>query len=154
MNDVDSPFTKNMDGKKDFPFTGKSSRINEFLNDERIEKMRQQHTTSVHIAILVLRGKIIAQATNRLGSRSKGSGYSNCPIHAEKTVLKEMGDFSKMRNADMVVMRFCSVSRGGSRGASGCSSNSWANSKPCADCEYFLLKCMNKYGLKNVYYTV
>ena len=27
------------------------------------------------------------------------------------------------------------------------------NSKPCPQCERFLQKCMDKYGLRNVYYT-
>ena len=33
------------------------------------------------------------------------------------------------------------------------STANFINSKPCCDCECFLNKCMNKYGLKNVYYT-
>ena len=117
--------------------------IEQFRNDPRTTKMRLSHITNVHIAILVLRGKIIAEATNRIGSRSKGSGYSHCTIHAEKNVVKELGDLSKLRDADMYVMR---CGRGENK-------EKFINSKPCSDCEYFLQKCMRKYGLKNVYYT-
>jgi hypothetical protein len=27
------------------------------------------------------------------------------------------------------------------------------NSKPCPDCQKFLLKCMKEYGLRKVYYS-
>ncbi len=117
--------------------------IEQFRNDSRTVKMRLSHKTSVHIALVVLRGKILAQATNRLGSRSKGSGYSNYTIHAEKNVLKVLGDYNKLRDADMYIMR----------SGRGEHSSRFVNSKPCPDCEYFLNKCMKKYGLKNVYYT-
>jgi len=121
----------------------KNQILEQFRNDPRTTKMRLSHDTSVHIAIIVSRGKIIAEATNRLGSRSRGCGYSNYTIHAERNVVKVLGDYSKLRDADMYVMR------------SGRSKNSeiFMNSKPCSDCEYFLNKCMRKYGLKNVYYT-
>lgn len=107
------------------------------------QKMRLSHVTSVHIAAIVSRGKIIAEATNRLGTRSKGCGYSNNTIHAERNVVKILGDYTKLRDADMYVMR-C---------GRGDNSEQFLNSKPCPDCEYFLNKCMKKYGLKNVYYT-
>jgi hypothetical protein len=117
--------------------------IEQFRNDPRINKLRLSHETSVHIAIVVLRGKIIAEATNRLGSRSKGCGYSNYTIHAERNVVKVLGDYNKLRDADMYVIR-C---------GKGINAFNFINSKPCSDCECFLNKCMNKYGLKNVYYT-
>jgi hypothetical protein len=120
-----------------------NSIIEQFRNDPRIDKLRKTHETSVHIAIVVLRGKIIAEATNRIGSRSKGSGYSANTIHAERNVLKVLGDYNKLRDADIYVMR-C---------GKGINAFNFINSKPCSGCECFLNKCMNKYGLKNVYYT-
>ena len=120
-----------------------NSIIEQFRNHPRINKLRQSHETSVHIAIVVLRGKIIAEATNRLGSRSKGSGYSAQTIHAERNVLKVLGDYNKLRDADIYVIR-C---------GKGVNAFNFINSKPCSECECFLNKCMNKYGLKNVYYT-
>ena len=120
-----------------------NSIIEQFRNDPRINKLRQSHETSVHIAIVVLRGKIIAEATNRVGSRSKGSGYSANTIHAEKNVLKVLGDYNKLRDADIYVMR-C---------GKGINAFNFINSKPCQGCECFLNKCMNKYGLRKVYYT-
>jgi len=120
-----------------------NSIIEQFRNDPRINKLRQSHETSVHIAIVVLRGKIIAEATNRLGSRSRGCGYSNYTIHAERNVLKVLGDYNKLRDADIYVMR-C---------GKGINAFNFINSKPCSECECFLNKCINKYGLKKVYYT-
>jgi hypothetical protein len=120
-----------------------NSIIEQFRNDPRINKLRQSHETSVHIAIVVLRGKIIAEATNRIGSRSKGSGYSAQTIHAERNVLKVLGDYNKLRDADIYVMR-C---------GKGINAFNFINSKPCCECQPFLNKCINKYGLKKVYYT-
>jgi deoxycytidylate deaminase len=117
--------------------------LDKFLEFPRTTMMKRNHDTNLHIAVLVSRGKIIAEATNRVGSRSKGCGYSNCTIHAEKNVVKVLGDYNKMRDADMYVMR----------PGRGENSLNFMNSKPCPDCELFLNKCMRKYGLKNVYYT-
>ena len=117
--------------------------LEQFREDPRTTTMKRTHDTNLHIAVLVSRGKIIAEATNRVGSRSKGCGYSNCTIHAEKNVVKVLGDYNKMRDADMYVMRY----------GKGINSVNFLNSKPCSDCEYFLNKCIRKYGLKNVYYT-
>ena len=117
--------------------------IEQFRNDPRINKLRQTHSTSVHIAIIVLRGKIIAEATNRIGTRSKGCGYSNYTIHAEKNVVKVLGNYNLLRNSDIYVIR-C---------GKGINALNFINSKPCCECECFLNKCMNKYGLNKVYYT-
>jgi hypothetical protein len=117
--------------------------LERFRNDPRTEKMRLSHITSVHIAVIVSRGKIIAEATNRLGSRSKGVGYSNGTIHAERNVVKKLGDYTKLKDADMYVMR-C---------GRGNNSENFINSKPCPDCQCFLNKCFKKYGLRHVYYT-
>jgi hypothetical protein len=117
--------------------------LERFRNDPRTTKMRLSHSTNVHIAVIVQRGKVIAEATNRLGTRAKGCGYSNYTIHAERNVIKKIGDYNKIRNADMYVMR-C---------GRGENSDKFINSKPCSECECFLNKCMRKYGLRNVYYT-
>tara|TARA_Y100000992_G_C21056461_1_gene392097 strand:- start:150 stop:521 length:372 start_codon:yes stop_codon:yes gene_type:complete len=114
-----------------------------FRNDPRTKKLEHTHITSLHKAMLVKRGKIIAEATNKIGSRSKGSGYSYSTIHAEKNVIKKLGDTRKIKGADMYVMR---------RGR-GENIDKLMNSKPCPQCERFLQKCMDKYGLNNVYYT-
>ena len=118
--------------------------IEQFRCEEMHRRLRLTHNINVHIAIIVLRGKIIAEATNKLGSRSRGSGYSDRTIHAEKNVVKQLGDTSKLRNADLYVMR-C---------GKGEYCDKFVNSKPCMDCENFLNKCMRKYGLRNVYYTL
>jgi hypothetical protein len=117
--------------------------LEQFRNDPRTIKMRLAHVTSVHLAVVVSRGKVIAEATNRVGTRSKGCGYSNYTIHAERNVVKMLGDYNKLRDADIYVMR-C---------GRGENALNFINSKPCSECECFLNKCMRKYGLKNVYYT-
>jgi hypothetical protein len=97
------------------------------------------HNTHFHVAAIVRRGKVLATAQNRLGTRSKGSGYSNSTIHAEKAVVKELGDVSKLRGATLCVWRLSSINV--------------LPSKPCSDCRLFLEKCMREYGLRAVQYT-
>lgn len=96
---------------------------------------------NLHIAVLVKRGKMVAIATNRSGNRSKGSGYSDRTIHAERAVVKELGDISKLRGCSMYVWRI------------GFADYYTMNSEPCHECQVFLNKCVTKYGLRGVYYT-
>jgi hypothetical protein len=98
------------------------------------------------MAVLVKRGKVIAQATNKIGSRSRGSGYSAYTIHAERNVVKDLGDISQLRGADMYIMRF-------SKDRKREGFDRFMGSKPCPSCQLFLEKCIREYGLKNVLYT-
>jgi tRNA(Arg) A34 adenosine deaminase TadA len=120
--------------------------LENFINDPRTVNMRKKHSTSIHKAVIVKRGIIIAEANNNYGSRSRGSGYSTSSIHAEKNVIKELGDISKLKGADMYVMRF-------TRNSKLKGMDQLVNSEPCSSCHKFLEKCMREYGLKNVYYT-
>ena len=104
-----------------------------FRNDPNIQNIQKRHYTSVHVAVLVSRGKIIAHAHNKIGSRSQGCGYSNYSIHAEKNVVKEAGDINKLKGANMYVFRL----------GRGENSEVIMNSKPCYGCTLFLEKCMN-----------
>lgn len=97
------------------------------------------HNTYFHMAAIVKRNKVLMTADNRVGSRSRGAGWSNQTIHAERAVVKRLGDTSKLRGAVLCVWRI--------------SSQSILPSKPCKDCEMFLTKCMREYGLRAVYYT-
>jgi len=117
-----------------------------FLDDPRTINMHKKHRTSIHRAIIVKRGNVLAEADNNYGTRSRGSGYSASSIHAEKNVIKELGDISKLRGADMYVMRF-------SRDKRKSGMDRLVNSEPCPSCQIFLQKCIREYGLKNVYYT-
>jgi hypothetical protein len=112
-----------------------------FLNDPKTVKMKRPHRTHYHVAILMKRGKILSQATNRVGSRSRGVGYSELTIHAERNCVKQLGDTSLLRGADMYIMRISE------------NNTEFKCSKPCSECKIFLEKCMREYGLKNVYYT-
>jgi hypothetical protein len=122
--------------------------IEEFLNDPKTINMNtfDKQRNSLHVALIVRRGKVLATATNRNGSRSSGSGYSDHSIHAERNVVKDLGDISKIRGADMYVMRI-------SRDHKKDKTEKFMCSKPCDECQVFLEKCIREYGLKNVYFT-
>lgn len=96
---------------------------------------------SVHVAFLYGKGgNLLAVATNRLGSRSSGAGYSGCTIHAERAVLKMIGDVSQLRGAKLVVLRVNKV-------------GDLLNSEPCSECRRHLEKAMCVHGLARVYYS-
>ena len=108
-----------------------------------IPRMRMKHRlTKVHIALIIKRGKVMGVAGNMVGSRSKGCGYDDWTIHAERAVLKKVGDVTKLEGATMVVVR---IAKG---------TGELANSEPCHNCRCHLEKCMKEYGLKSVYYSV
>lgn len=97
--------------------------------------------TQLHIAILYgRRGKVLGIATNRVGSRSRGAGFMEATIHAERAVLKSVGDVTQLRGATLVVFRINTLGQLG-------------NSKPCHACSRHLEKAMKKYGLMRVYYS-
>lgn len=98
------------------------------------------HKTQLHYAQLIKRNKVIAFARNSIGSRSRGCGWSDNTIHAERAVVKRLGDVSQLRGCVMIVVR---VNKEGEL----------LNSKPCSECERFLFKCMNEYGLRKVVYS-
>ncbi len=106
-----------------------------------IESVWNKHKTQAHVAILLQRGKVLAVASNAIGSRSKGSGYQERTIHAERAVIKKVGDISKLNGAVLVVIR---VMRG---------TKEIGNSEPCHSCKCHLEKCMKEYGLRQVYYS-
>jgi hypothetical protein len=101
---------------------------------------KEFHTTHFHVATLRRRGKVIATARNRVGSRSRGSGWNDQTQHAECAVVKRLGDLSQLRGCILVVMRLNKQ-------------NEVRNSKPCHDCEKFLEKCIKQYGLLKVVYS-
>ncbi len=91
--------------------------------------------TSLHIAFLYGRGgALLAMSTNSIVSRSKGAGYSKYTIHAERAVIKMVGDHTLLRGATLVVVR---VSTKGEL----------MSSLPCHECKF------DKYGLRRVFYS-
>jgi hypothetical protein len=122
--------------------------LDRFLGDSRTSRLPYGHTTKLHIAIIVKRGKILAEATNKVASRSNGAASrgSQNYIHAERNVLRTLGDNNKLRGADMYVMRIGKVGR-------DADDIEFKYSQPCPECTVFLQKCMRQYGLKNVYFT-
>jgi hypothetical protein len=97
--------------------------------------------TSLHMAFVYgRRGVLLGMSTNKVGSRSSGAGYSKSTLHAERAALKAVGDVSLLKGAVLVVIRIHK-------------SGEILGSKPCHGCEMHLEKCMEKHGLKAVYYS-
>ena len=120
--------------------------LEHILSNPRTVALKYAHFASIHVAVLMKRGKIIAEATNGFGSRSRGSGYCKNSIHAERNVVKEIGNIHELKGAEMYVVRI-------SRTADPEKKDPFMGSKPCSQCKVFLEKCIREYGLKNVYYT-
>ena len=120
--------------------------LNYILDNPRTLNLRYAHFASIHVALLVKRGKVIAEATKGFGSRSRGSGYCSSSIHAERNVVKEIGNIHELRGAEMYIVRI-------SRKIDPTCEYPFVGSVPCCQCKPFLEKCITKYGLKNVYYT-
>lgn len=98
------------------------------------------HNTHLHYAEITRRGKTIAQSRNSIGSRSRGCGWSDQSLHAERAVVKRLGNLSQLHGCVLVVIRVNKQSE-------------IVGSKPCSDCQKFLTKCMKKYGLLKVCYS-
>jgi len=119
----------------------KDSAYDMISNVISINAVWNKHKTQVHIAVVIHRGKVIAVASNSVGSRSKGAGYQERTIHAERAVIKKVGDVTKLNGAVLVVIR---IARG---------TREVVNSEPCHSCKCHLEKCMREHGLRQVYYS-
>lgn len=99
------------------------------------------HRTNYHLAFLYNnRGCCIATATNRAGSRTHGAGFSTYTIHAERAVLKSIGDLTLLRGSVLVVIRVDKMGR-------------ILGSEPCRECKCHLEKAIRKHGLRRVYFS-
>ncbi len=98
------------------------------------------HNVQLHYAEIYRRNKLLASSRNKIGSRSRGCGWSDNTLHAERAVVKRFGNVSQLHGCVLVVVRISKE-------------NKIVNSKPCADCEKFLTKCMKEYGLRKVIYS-
>jgi len=117
-----------------------------FLEDPNTMRLQQSDKMhSFHVALLVCRGKILEVASNRIGSRSRGSGYGHYTICAERNVIKQLGNLQLLKGCDLFIMKIHEHKETGER--------TFCYSRPCHFCEVFLSKCQREYGLKNIYYT-
>ena len=108
---------------------------------------RTRRINFLHVAMIIGRGgRVLAAATNREGNRSCGCGHSEYSIHAERAVLKKIGDLTKLRGATMVVVRLLGTKTTNYSPRLG-------NSEPCYECQRVLNKCIREYGLRAVYYS-
>lgn len=120
------------------------SSIMEFIPKSLLVRTPSERLNHLHLAMLIKRGKIIAMATNREGSRSSGCGYSEFSLHAERAVIKEV-DLAELKDCILVVVRIHRPR---------CNNDiHLANSKPCRDCETILNKFIRSHGLRAVYYS-
>ncbi len=110
-------------------------------NMYEIGSLIQRHNTQTHVAFIIKRGKIIQSAVNSIGTRSKGCGYDHYSIHAERAVIKKLGDIRQLDGSYMVVIRVAKGSR------------QLVNSEPCHTCKCHLEKCIREYGMRCVYYS-
>ena len=98
------------------------------------------HRTSFHYAEIKKGNKVLAKSRNRIGSRSRGCGWGDQSLHAERGAVKALGDLSQLRGCILIVVRISKQ-------------NEVMGSKPCYDCEKFLTKCIEKHGLLKVVYS-
>ena len=119
----------------------KATALQMIQSEFSVDSVWLKHNTQVYIAILMKRGKILEIASNAVGTRSKGSGYQERTIHAERAVLKKVGDISKLNGAILIVIR---IMRG---------TKEVGNSEPCHSCRCHLEKCMREHGLRQVFYS-
>lgn len=119
-----------------------SKQVDNFITiiEELYVKEQRKHNTSLHVAFIVLRGKIISVGTNSVGSRSRGPGYNDRTIHAEMAALKKV-DWRLLDGADMYVFRWRD------------STNTVTYSYPCHSCMTVLNKLIKGWGLNRVYYS-
>ena len=108
--------------------------------DSRRSASTSKHDTHAHIAVIYKRSKVMAIACNSVGSRSRGCGFSDYTIHAERAVIKKLGDNTMLKDATLVVVR---IKKDGTYG----------NSEPCSACKKHLTKCMIEFGLRLVHYS-
>jgi hypothetical protein len=110
-------------------------------SDYENETLPRPHNTKFHVAYIYnFKGQLLCRETNRIASRSRGAGCSEYTIHAERAALKSVGNFTLLRGATLVVVRF---------GIEG----NLLPSKPCHDCSCHLTKAIRSYGLRSVYYS-
>ncbi len=114
-----------------------------------VRSFRTKYYMAMHFAVVIKRGKCLAFATNKSGARHMGAGNSKCSLHAERAVLKKIGDISQLQGASLIVIRIHTIRDEMSQLRKVCI----GNSKPCHECACHLKKCIQNYGLKSVYYS-
>jgi hypothetical protein len=95
-----------------------------------------------HVAILLsARGHVLEISKNRAGSRSQGCGWSDRSLHAERAVIKKLGNKELLRGSILIVVRLSKVP------------THFHGSAPCDDCRRSLQKHIREDKLKAVYYS-
>jgi tRNA(Arg) A34 adenosine deaminase TadA len=116
------------------------SLLESILDTVSYKKTKYVFPKQSHVAIIYKRGKILSIGVNKIGSRSRGCGWDDLSIHAEIMAIKNVGDTSKLKGANLLIVRYNNL-------------NEIMYSKPCTRCMCVLEKCMKQYGLGRVYYS-
>jgi len=114
--------------------------LESILDSVSYKRTKNSSLKHTHVAIVYKRGKILAVGKNKLGTRSRGSGWNTMSIHAEIDAIKNLGDTAALRGASIIVVRINTA-------------DEFVNSEPCKNCKCVLEKCMKSYGLEKVYYS-
>ncbi len=101
-----------------------------------IDKQFMRHRTYVHYAEIRKGNKVLATSFNKVKSC-----LATPSMHAERSVVKALGNIKLLKGTTLVVIRI------------GKNSDEFKNSKPCEHCEGFLKACIKKYGLSRVIYS-
>lgn len=116
---------------------------------EAVKISYKSNMRSKHGSIIVKNGKIIAQGYNRYvginwshNNEVKGRNSGKYSIHAEEDALHKV-DPMKLSGASMYVIRW----------GSDPDDPLFMNSMPCMKCEKKIRKAMERFGLKNVFYS-
>ena len=70
--------------------------VEDFMEDPRTKSLRDEFSAELHLAAIVKRGKVLATATNRYGTRSRFAGACRSSYHAEKSVVRELGNLTQL----------------------------------------------------------
>lgn len=116
---------------------------------EAVKISFKSNMRSKHGSIIVKNGKIISHGYNRYvgvnwshNSEIKGKNRGKYSIHAEEDALRN-ADPMKLSGASMYVIRW----------GSDPGDPLFMNSMPCLKCEKKIRKSMERFGLKNVFYS-
>jgi tRNA(Arg) A34 adenosine deaminase TadA len=133
---------------------GLQSRMKMFLDnyvyfqERQIIKLFKAITTKLHMALIVKNNKILAHGQNIVASPSNGGTCcgSKEHMHAEKNAIRNLKNIYKLNGAQMIVFRI-------GKQIKNSTSLQLQYSQPCLACTKLLTKCMNKYGLKTVFFS-
>jgi hypothetical protein len=119
-----------------------------YFQEQQIMNTFKCITTKLHMALIIKNNKILAHGQNIVKSPSNGGTCcgSKEHMHAEKNAIRNLKNVYKLNGAQMIVFRIGKEKKNST-------SLQLQYSQPCLSCTKLLTKCMNKYGLKKVFFS-